>query len=85
MKVDSIVVLGAAAALLFLGLVGFMITDTETEKELIPGGDENNPQDYVEVKSEIRPFMEVGTSSIVFGLIIFLIFLLVATVSRLRR
>lgn len=85
MKADSIIVLGAAAALLFLGLIGFIITDTEVTDELIPGGDETNPQDYVEVQSEIRPFMKVGISSIVFGLIIFLIFLLVAAASRLRR
>ena len=85
MKADSIIVLGAAAALLFLGLIGFIITDTEVRDELIPGGDETNPQDHVEVRSEIRPFMKVGTSSIVFGLIIFLIFLLVAAASRLRR
>lgn len=85
MKADSIVVLGAAAALFFLGLIGFIITDTEVRDELIPGGDKDNPQDYVEVQSEIRPFMKVGVSSIVFGLIIFLIFLLVAVASRLRR
>ncbi len=85
MKADSLVVLAAAAALLFLGLIGFIITDTEISDEVIPGGDETNPQDHVEVKSEIRPFMKVGVSSIVFGLIIFLIFLLVAVASRLRR
>ena len=85
MKADSIVVLGAAAALLILGLMGFIITDTDVSDELIPGGDKDNPQDYVEVQSEIRPFMKVGISSIVFGLIIFLIFLLVAAASRLRR
>lgn len=85
MKADSLVIIGAAAALLFLGLIGYIITDTETSRELIPGGDPANESDYVEIQSEIRPFMKVGISSIVFGLIIFLIFLLVAAASRLRR
>jgi hypothetical protein len=85
MKADSLIVLGAAAALFFLGIIGFIITDTEISQELIPGGDENNPADYIDVQSEIRPFMKVGISSIMFGLIIFLIFLLIAAASRLRR
>jgi hypothetical protein len=85
MKADSVIVLGAAAALFFLGVIGFIITDTEITQELIPGGDENNPADYVDVQSEIRPFMKVGISSIMFGLIIFLVFLLIAAASRLRR
>jgi hypothetical protein len=85
MKADSVVILGAAATLFLLGVVGFMITDIEINKELIPGGDPDNDSDYVDIQSEIRPFLKVGVSSIVFGLIILLVFVLAVGVSRLRK
>jgi hypothetical protein len=85
MKSDSLVIIGAVAALLFLGLISYIMTDTETSRELIPGGDPDNDADYVEIQSEIRPFMKVGISSIMFGIIILLLFVLAAGVSRLRR
>jgi hypothetical protein len=85
MKADSVVILGAAAALLLLGLVGYMITDTETTRELIPGGDPANDSDYVDIQSDIRPFMKVGVSSILFGIMILLVFILAVGVSRVRR
>lgn len=84
MKADSIIFLGAVAALFLLGVVGFIITDSETSKELIPGGDPANDSDYVFIQSEIRPFLKVGISSIVFGIIILLVFVLAVGVSRLR-
>jgi hypothetical protein len=85
MKADSVVILGAAAALLFLGLIGYMITDTETTRELIPGGDPANDSDYVDIQSDIKPFMKVGISSILFGIMILLVFILAVGVSRMRR
>ncbi|MCK4444619.1 MAG: hypothetical protein KAW09_08750 [Thermoplasmata archaeon] len=84
MKADSVIILLAAAALFLLGLVGFIITDTQTEMELIPGGDQDNPDDYIQVVSEIRPFFKVGISSIVFGLVVLVIFVLAAGVRRVR-
>lgn len=84
MKADSAVILLTVGALLLLGILGFLITSTETEDQVVPGGDPNNPDDYIQVTSEIRPFFKVGLSSIVFGLIILLIFALVAGASRLR-
>jgi hypothetical protein len=85
MKADSQVIIGAVAALLFLGFIGYIMTDTETSLELIPGGDPANDSDYVEIQSEIRPFMKVGISSLMFGIIILLLFVLAAGISRLRR
>ena len=84
MKADSAVILLTVGSLLLLGILGFLITSTETEDQVIPGGDPNNPDDHIEITSEIRPFFKVGLSSIVFGLIILLIFALVAGASRLR-
>jgi hypothetical protein len=85
MKSDSMIIVGAVAALLFLGLIGYIITDNETRLELIPGGDPADESDYVEIQSEIRPFMKVGISSVMFGIIILLLFIVAAGVSRLRR
>ncbi len=84
MKVDSIIVLLAVAALLLMGLIGFIVTDSHTEMELKPGGDPDIPDDYVPIVSEIRPFLKVGVSSVVFGLVVLLIFALAAGVRRVR-
>lgn len=85
MKLDAFVVLGAAASLFVLGLTGFLITENETVDELIPGGDPANENDWIQVTTEIRPFLKVGISSFVFGLIILLIFVLAVIVARLRH
>jgi hypothetical protein len=85
MKADSVIIVGAVASLLCLGLIGYIITDKETSLELVPGGDPANESDYVEIQSEIRPFMKVGISSVMFGVIILLMFVVVAGISRLRR
>jgi hypothetical protein len=84
MKADSAVILLSVAALFLLGVLGFVITGSETEDQVVPGSDPDNPE-YMQVTSEIRPFFKVGISSIIFGLIILLIFALIAGASRLRR
>ncbi|MFQ5885444.1 MAG: hypothetical protein ACE5IO_10145 [Thermoplasmata archaeon] len=85
MRAEAVVVLGAAGALFFLGILGFMITEVETENQLIPGGDPENPDDYTQVQTQITPFKGVGISSILFGAVIFLLFLGVAVVARKSR
>jgi len=82
MKADSLVILGAAAALFLLGVLGFMITEIQTEREQDPDG---APGDYIEIQVEARPFLKVGVSSIVFGIVILLIFALAVGVSKARR
>ncbi len=82
MKADSIVILGAAAALFLLGILGFMITEVHTEREQDPAG---GPDDYIEYQVEARPFLKVGVSSILFGIVILLIFALAVGVSKARK
>ena len=83
MKADSAIVLLAVAALFLLGVIGFVITGTETE--VLPGDDPDSTDDDIQVTSEIRPFFKVGMSSVFFGIVVLLIFAMVAGASRLRR
>lgn len=85
MKADSAVVLAAVGALLLLGVLGILITDQEIRKELIPDGDPQNPLDHVNVTVEIRPFLKVGASSILFGFVILLLFGVALAARRMRR
>ncbi len=84
MRADSLVILLSVAALFLLAVLGFMITTTETDMELRPGGDPLNDNDYVQVTSEIRPFFGVSVSTVVFALVVLALFALVAGVRRLR-
>lgn len=78
MKAESVVVLLAVVALFLLGMVGFLITGAETD-------DQGLQDDDIQIASETRPFFKVGISSVFFGIIILLIFALVAGASRLKR
>ncbi|MFQ6060475.1 MAG: hypothetical protein ACE5KV_04140 [Thermoplasmata archaeon] len=84
MRADTLVVIGAIASLILLGLLGLIVTEADTKMELIPGGDPDNPQDYVPVQIEVRPFQKMGLSSIIFGVAVLIIFLAVAGARRIR-
>jgi hypothetical protein len=85
MKVDSAVVLAAVGALLLVGVLGILITDQEIRSQLIPDGNPEDPLDYINVTVEIRPFLKVGASSILFGMAVFILFAVAVAVRRIRR
>ena len=84
MRADSAVVLAAVGALLLIGVLGILITDEEIRTQLLPGGDPQNPLDYVNITVEIRPFLKVGASSILFGVTILILLVVAVAVRRIR-
>lgn len=85
MRAEAVVVLGAAAGLFILGILAFVITDMDTVKELVPGGDPENEDDYVPVQVQVTPFRDVGVSSVLFGVVVVLAFLGLAVAARRSR
>jgi hypothetical protein len=84
-RAEAVVVLGAASALFILGILGFIVTEVHTEDQVVPGGDPQNPDDHIQIETQISPFKGVGVTSIMFGAVIVAIFGVALLAARRSR